>query len=440
MNRSRFVVMLLAVGTATLTGCQVDTTPTEVSPESAITASYVSAGAFVDNGAPTSFGRYRGAEYLRYTGRFIGETSQGAFRVPYEIVVPARPGRSNGAVLVEPPHFAQRAAARDDYFGREFLFDRGFSYASVGWSFFGNSILDPSASDAVIAGGEDDEIVVQFIRALREDSYALGILPPIDRVYGYGYSQTSFLMHRILRSAHGQGLLDLTMLNATWWPAAGLGGQFAPVDGVGKVIIVQSEGDLILSDAEQLRRAAAHPGYRLYEVAGAAHIPEVAGLLDNPAPVAGTNPTDWPAVARAAFVAGDGWVGGAPPPASQLLEVDQSGAPDPVYGFPTGISRDEALNAIGGVRLPNVALGTAQFIASDFTAPIPALLGSTVDRVCASDADGSPIFANHGRYVSAFGSVADGLRNQRLLLQSDASEMKRRAAASPIGMPRACTP
>jgi hypothetical protein len=213
------------------------------------------------------------------------------------------------------------------------------------------------------------------------------------------------------------------------------------VSGAGKVIIVQSEGDLILSDAEQLRAVIGEPDYRIIEVAGSAHIPEVSSLTDNPiAPIlAGTNPTDWPAVARAAFLAGDAWVRtGASPPPSQVIATDPSGAPDPVYGVPTGIARDANLNALGGVRMPDVELGTDQFIPADFGAAVPGLLGDALDLRCVPLANGQARFDNHGDYVNQVARIVNGLTAAGYLLQSDAREIKSGTAKSDVGAPGAC--
>lgn len=436
------------VAAAVVTGLTACASESPTAPETDLQAhqlSLVTATSFVDPNPPMPFGKFNGVDFVRHTGRFVGTTSLGDFRVPYEIVAPAEAGRGNGTVLMEPPHFVEGPAARDKFFGRDFLFGRGFSYASVGWATLGNNILDPTATDVFIAGGAggfDDEVVVQFTMALTSDALASVFLHGAERIYGYGVSQTSVLMHRILRSPAGQNLLDFTMLNTTWWQTAGFSGVFAPVTGVGKVVIVQSEGDLVLADAEVLRVAEAQSSdYRVYEVAGSAHIPDVPGLADSPIGplLRGTNPVDWPAVARAMFDAGDDWVrSGTAPPTSVFVDVDAGGGPDPVYGFPTGIARNADLNAVGGVRLPDVELGRAQYIASDFGAPIAGLLGATVDLVCTPTTDGEVRFPNHGSYVSAFSQLTNALVGGRFLVQDDAAAMKAAAAQSTVGSPGAC--
>ncbi len=180
----------------------------------------------------------------------------------------------------------------------------------------------------------------------------------------------------------GQGLLDFTLLHSDAWrpvfiddPFAPqlleiLPEEFTPLTGIGRVIWVESEGDQLISagTSAQLRRAVVGPDadpahYRLYEIAGAPHF---SGTPDDPLPPP-FNPLalDLAGVVRAMFLAGDQWVhAGTPPPPSVLLASAAPGTIDPVYGFETGIARDANLNALGGIRFPDVEVGRARFIAS----------------------------------------------------------------------------
>lgn len=423
-----------------LTGCQEVPTPTEVTPQLSVAEATEAAFSEVTTEA---FGTFRGTSYVRVTGRFEGTTEQGPFRVPFEIVVPEDADDGNGTLLIEPPHFAQRFSGRDDYLGQDFLFERGYRWASVGWSQFGQSVLDPTATDILISGGQDDGIVVAFIQALKSHADAPGIVGPFKRVYGYGFSQTSWLMHRLLRSPGGAYLFDFTMLNATWWQGGGFQGEYTPVTGVGKVIIVQAEADLVISDGRLLRDAVPYVyDYRVYEVAGGAHIPDIPANHDNPIfgpGIPGTNPVDWSVVARAGFRAGDRWVRrDISPPPSVLLEDDPSGDPDPVYGFPTGIARDADLNALGGVRLPEVELGVGRYQAADPNATVAFLTGAYEDISCTPRADGSERFSSHGAYVRSVASILRSLNRDGLILASDRMKLRREAARSDIGRPSAC--
>lgn len=440
MKKRRIGLALGVLTLSVLAACEEPTTAPEVGPEFSMNeAEY---GAFTEV-EMEPFGRFGRLNYMRITGRFEGTTEQGAFRVPFELVVPKRRKQGNGIVLIEPPHFAQRFSGRDDYLGQQFLFGRGYRWASVGWSGFGQSILDPTATDVFIAGGQDDGIVLAFVEALKKDPDAKALLGPAERFYGYGFSQTSWLVHRMLRSDAGPGLFDFTMLNATWWQGGGFQGDYTPVSGVGKVVIVQAEADLIISDGRLIRAAAdVSSEYRVYEVAGASHIPDIPENHDNPIfgpGIPGTNPVDWSVVARAGFVAGDKWArrGNAPPP-SVFLQDDPSGDADPVYGIPTGIARDEDLNAVGGVRLPEVELGFGRYMAGDPNATVAFLTGAFEDISCTPRADGSTRFPTHRSYVKGVSEVARGLRKDGLILRRDAFEIRRAAARSDTGKPGSC--
>ena len=92
---------------------------------------------------------------------------------------------------------------REGWLGRPFLFGRGFLHASVGYSTitsgqFVYRILDPAAQGVFIDGGAidgngrtDDEIIVDFARALRSDPVARGLIEPGARRYLAGFSDTA---------------------------------------------------------------------------------------------------------------------------------------------------------------------------------------------------------------------------------------------------------
>jgi hypothetical protein len=404
---------------------------------------------FSDN-LVTPFGTFDGIAYARYTGRFEGTTSLGAFRMPYEIIAPADPDDGNGTILIEPPHFGFGPLGRESVLGRVLLFGNGFSYAAVGFGSNGLNILDPSATDAIIKGAPlpdpgtikfgvapDEEILIQFVNALTTEPFAVAALGPLERRYAYGASQTAGALLETLHSPGGAGLFDLTLLHVALWrpPFAPreferIQGEFAPLSGVGRIVFVESEGDQIVSDAEQFRRAAHDPDYRVYEVAGAAHLPGPRNTLDHAL------------VMRAIFVAADRWVrSGIEPPPSRLIAESSPGEIDPVYGFPTGIARDGDLNALGGVRLPDLHVGRARYIAFDPSVPGLPVNGTSIDLACAPPAGSlgsQPRFPNHGQYVSPFAMQVNHLRAAGFLLSQDAAALKEAAAASTVGKPGSC--
>ena len=418
----------------------------------------------LEPGSSEHFGTFNDVEYIRHTGRFTGVTAKGAFRMPYEIVAPVLPALGNGTVLVEPPHNLLGLVGRDGILGRRLLFDRGFSYATVGFSENGLNILEPGAADLLIAGepaifndlpfARDTEILVQFAEDLISDAVATGILGPIQRRYAFGVSQTAGTGW--LDAFYGpgaEGVFDFTLLFVTLWKPhftvpdpPDVPEEFEPLAGIGKVIFVASEGDQFISESVMLRRAVvgplAHPNYRLYEVAGAPHF-----ALDPP-----FNPLDASVVARAAFIAGDEWVRfGAQPPPSALLESSPAGVIDPTYkavlgiDLVTGIARDDNGNARGGVRLPDVELGRALFLASvpdfEIVPGLPGIVGLWFDLAC-EPAPGStgdqPRFGNHGEYVSAVEAQAEMLAAQRYLLPEEVGRLVSLAARSNVGRRGSC--
>jgi hypothetical protein len=390
------------------------------------------------------YDKFRGVDYVRYTGRFEGATSKGAYRVPFEIVAPADPDKGNGTVVFEPPHFIYGTFARDVVLG---------------------NLLDPFVADAMIAGvpvianmpaegavpfPRDVEILKQFAEALIADPTAVAALGKIDRRYAYGLSQSAEAMYELFYGPGAAGIFDLTVLHVPLWrPAfarsdvlAVLPETFTPLSDIGKVMIVSAEGDLLISQSMQLRNAASHPDYRLYEVAGAPHL-----ALDVVVDGVRTNPLDLSPVVRAAFNNGHRWqMGNKLPPASTLLEAATPGEIDPVYWVSTGIARDANLNAAGGVRFPDVAIGRAfHFPSAPGVEVIPGLqglIGFWFDLACIPAPEAmsfEPRFTNHGDYVRQVTHKAFALAQQGYILRSDMRELIRAAAGSDVGKPGTCS-
>ena len=408
------------------------------------------------------FGVFAGVEYVRHTGVFEGESALGAFRVPFEVVAPADPGLGENTLLFEPPHSGFSTVGRDLILGPDLIFGRGLRFAAVGVGNFSElHILDPSIPGLVLAGAPfapadplnfpvgfilDEEIIALFLVALESDEAMAAMLGSIDRRYAYGISESAAAISELLFDPNGlgQGVFDLSFLHAALWrPVFGAPGLFdnlpdgSPVPvpyhhptGVGRVMIVNTEGDALLSDSEFYQCAVDRADFRLYEVSGAAHVPSE------------TNPLDHFAVMRAIFVQGDEWLRlGALPPDSRLMSRDPASDVDPGCFEPTGILRDADDNALGGVRLPDLHVGRATYIASDpgsIFAGIAGLLGDSIDLSCAVDENGEPRFKNHGKYVSAFVHQANALRNAGFLLEDDAEFLKDEAAASSVGRPGNC--
>src|SRR3989304_3701856 len=69
----------------------------------------------------TLIGPFGGIAYVQYDGIFEGQTSTGAFRVPYRITAPADPSLGNRTVIVEPSHFATGLGTLNLALGQNFL-------------------------------------------------------------------------------------------------------------------------------------------------------------------------------------------------------------------------------------------------------------------------------------------------------------------------------
>ena len=406
---------------------------------------------------------YGGIDYVEHFGLFTGTTEKGDFVMPYRIFAPANPAEGNGVVLVEPPHFAFGAIGLDVFLGDDLVFGRGFSHASVGFGELLLNILAPIPG-LEIAGEQaflcdpgsapgctairDVEIIRQFSEALSSDSWARSVLGPDTGRYAFGASQTADVLNEMIYGGDAYGLFDFTLLMLNVWqletdvfptglPDPGvIPEDYVPVDGIGKVITVNAEGDQFFSGAEEVRNGIIDTNYRLYEVAGAPHFASIY-LPPDFADRENFNPLDVGPVGRAALIAGHRWVAeGINPPDNALL-----------IGVEDSISRDADGNALGGVQLPDVAIGRGRYTAwTDYPLLLPGggfapLLGLFEDLACSPAAGSSrdrPRFRNHGSYVSGYARQANRLVRQGYLLPEDAERMVDAAGESEIGKPGTC--
>jgi hypothetical protein len=346
----------------------------------------------------TPAGVVGGVRVVQYDGIFSGETSTGAFRVPYRVTAPADVRRTNGAVVVEPPHFAIGLGTLDAYLGRELLLGRGFVHAGIGYSTAGFGpglqILDPSVPGTFVDGGfpegagrTDDEIVADFAVALSSDPDARAVVGTVRSAYLTGFSLAAEPVLRLVASGGAAGVFDLAMpftAEGPFDPQGALAAGAFP----GKVLIVNSAAEA--SDA--LEDTGANPDdYRFYAVAGTPHVPDpLVPLFSNE-----TTPASWTPALRAHFLQAHRWVRQGDPPA------------------PSSAIGDD------GAELPIVELGEAVFSTG--------FLG-TYDAVKTIAGLG---FGNHAAYLRAFNGAVDRYATAGSLLRSDASEMKQRAALCP---------
>ena len=364
---------------------------------------------------PTPLGTFGGIAYVQYDGIFEGRTSTGAYRVPYRISAPKNLSLANRTVVVEPPHGAAGLGALSVYLRRDFLFSRGFVHAGIGWSTVGTRILDPSVPDTFIEGGfrqfggnTNDEIIVDFARALAVDPNAASMVGPVQRRYMTGFSDSSDPVLRLVTSGRAADVFDfaLPFIAVRHEPqpalAAGLYG--------GKLIIVDSEDD---SPAGLTDLGTVPDQYRFFVVAGTPHVPDP---LDVTFFSNRTTPATYEPALRAHFLQGHRWVQhGPPPPPSTQLGTSKGNKLD----------RDANGNAIsvdaGGPvpRLPIIEIGEARFISG--------FLGS-YDGVKSIQDLG---FASHHEYVKAFADKVADYVKAGYMINEDATAMRNRAALCP---------
>jgi hypothetical protein len=373
----------------------------------------------------SSLGTFGGVKYVQYDGLFVGKTSTGNYSVPYRISAPANPRRTiRSTVLVEPPHYATGTYLREAWLGRPFLFGRGFVHASVGYSTttsgpFFYRILDPAAHGAFIDGGvvdgngrTDDEIVVDFARALRSDPVARILLGVAARRYLAGFSDSADPVKRIVASGLAENVFDLAMPITT-------GSENDPQSPIkdgkysGKVITVDSEFEWYYGrDLEDRNETPDH--YRFFIVPGTPHVPDplCPGFFSN-----NSTPASWQPALRAHFLQGHAWVtqGNAPPTSTRLATADGE------------IARDLNGNALlvettgtSAPRLPFVEIGEAKFITGFLGTyePQPPL---TIEQLG---------FSSFDDYLTAFEGALNAQVQARYMLREDANILLKRAGLS----------
>lgn len=373
-----------------------------------------------------SLGTFGGVKYVQYDGLFAGKTSTGKYRVPFRISAPASPRRAKSStVLVEPPHFGVGTYLREAWLGRPFLFGRGFVHASVGYSTttsgpFVYRILDPAAQGVFIDGGvvdgngrTDDEIVVDFARALRSDPIARVIIGPATRRYLAGFSDSADPVKRIVASGLAEQVFDLAVPITT-------GSEDDPQVSIaagkysGKVITVNSEFEWFDGRALEDRGTTADH-YRFFIVPGTPHVPDplCSGFFANE-----STPAGWQPALRAHFLQGHDWVtqGNAPPTSTRLATADGEIARDS-----TGNALLVEITGTSAPRLPFVELGEVTFI-TGFLGSYEPQPPPTIDELG---------FSSFPEYLAAFEEAIEAQLQARYMLEEDADVLLNRAGLSP---------
>ena len=254
-----------------------------------------------------------------------------------------------------------------------YLFENGYTYATVQWDkavtdYFGSSASDGEKQHSHLIYGtieepEDAFGILLHTADLLKDPAGLdgtGDIIPVDAVLSFGYSQSAGLqmefMSRGVNLRNGElgydghllakaGLLCLTYHNE---PPGYYGPERCsglPVEDGSKVIHVAAQGDVEAVLYAGLSRFPDNPDWRQYELAGVSHLPApiFPGLNEN------QNPASSKPVFRAAFHNLVRWVtDGIPAPPSRFIE----GTLNADGTFNTDL--DEDGNALGGLRLPHM--------------------------------------------------------------------------------------
>lgn len=409
----------------------------------------------------TSQGTFNGVAYTRYEAMFAGATSNGRpYRVPCQIIAPRTPAQGSGLLLFDwlvpstiPTAVGQEQADARYTMTDQFLFGMGLSYATVRCNPEGlgkrSPVSDPTrpwsdgllntSSEFITSAGDEFDIVVDYVRALKTDPVATAALGAIHRTAAFGYSASGYRVRGVLRIPAGRGLFSFSLIGGTgngYDHPNGNGVGFssserAPPASAGLEIDFQSETDVVALGAHKARHE--EPNFRAYQLAGASHIRNVDcaefGLADPQL----ANPAEWTPFIRALFVAANRWCDGVAPPPSLWL-----GAPNDA-----SIARDAKGNALvrfigrrlvntAAYRLPEVAVGLNQYIPLAPAYDDGTFLGS-FRVIGGGHVDLSGTFTDHAAYVQSITQHARTLQAQGYLLGADADAIIMRAVLSGIG-------
>jgi hypothetical protein len=380
----------------------------------------------------TPLGTFGDIPYVQLEGLFVGQTSTGRFRVPYKISAPTDPRLANRTVLVEPPHVVAGTELRDAWLGFPFLFSRGFVHASVAYSIA--SLGEPSTLDSLgdgarnlfVHGGgvlpgqsghTDDEIVVDFARALSTAEVARTLMGPIAHRYLGGLSQSAEVVKRLILSGRAEGVFDFTLVNIA---LNGNDPQVALADAryTGKVITVGSEFEWATGRTLE-DRGRTPDRYRSFFVAGTPHVPDrlCAGHFANR-----TTPSGWQPALRAHFLQGHEWVtnGIAPPPSTRLATSRVAGL-EVIARDAAGNARVVYLNGERAPRMPHVELGEATFVTGFVGTYVPQP-PRTIEQLG---------FVNFDDYLASFDRALAEQRRAGFLLAEDEEWFRAQARLAP---------
>ena len=189
---------------------------------------------------------------------------------------------------------------------------------------------------------------------------------------------------------------------------------------------------------------------RMYDIAGGSHV----RVPDAPTCTLPPGRLDWTPVSRALLLRLDAWVShNAEPPASELMPLELASREPPALRAPTKLStaviqvpkRDGDGNALGGVRLPDIAVPTGtnsgqnqpQTRACMLVGSFSALVATKAERERTGDTRPSieERYRSRDDYVNRVRVAAQDLMAQGFLLQEDAAVIVQEAASSKLFEP-----
>jgi len=243
-------------------------------------------------------------------------------------------------------------------------------------------------TDAVLGGPRPARVL-----AIGESQSAIYLTSYINAVQAFSQVIDGFLVH-----SRGAGAASLS--GEPIAPQNVTEGVRIRADGAAPVLVVETEGDLQPPLAYRLARQPDSERLAVWEVAGTAHADDY--LIGEGAAFFGI---DWPInagpqqyVIRAALRALANWTAaGTPPPAAPPIQFASE--------LPPAIARDEAGNAIGGVRTPLVDVPVATLSGEG---PAGKLLGWLVGQTVPLPADElARRYGDHAGYLAAFTESLD---------------------------------
>jgi hypothetical protein len=426
---------------------------------------YVEEEYFVDGVAP----RYRPVGDLGVDGRWVVETA-GSDGFATRVVVrrPTDPSRFNGTLLVE----WNNVSAGSDIFeagDTPAVFEEGFLYAGVtaqhvglhGFSRDPHGLVawDPERygrlhiTDDGLSYGVFTEVARSLLAPHRGPDPLGGLVP--TKVVALGGSQSAGRLASYINAVQPLERLFDGFVAFTWFgsgssiddpavfdpsdPAALARIRTAPTrlrdDLDAKVMVVNSECETLACfpvrqpDTDQ---------YRFWEVAGAPHGPRLhmERILPKmardgvgppggvPIDVTSLHPVPWAPVLDAALTHVHRWVNGGPPPPSQpLIEVG---------GEPRRIRRDADGNAVGGVRVPELAAPLWRCVGALEESGPAGLMG--VWSPLAADLV-KERYGDQDGYLAAFAKAVDGAVAAGVLRAQDGETALTRARDNPVAGP-----